>query len=243
MDRLDCQSMSGSDLESTRCASPSSSLKTSHDRHRSVMATSWRSRSLRATADAPSASTVGGQGMHRGRRLISSGGAIAAIATTLSVGTVAAAGPRDGRPCLRQQQQQRPEHDRRVRPPCRRLADPDRRVAVRRRRRRHRRSVRLRRRPPAQHGRSLPARHRSGLEPDLRPSDQAERWAPARRRRRIPWHEPGEHRRARQPRLRGQRRCRRQQLHRVPPQRRADTSATSADRPSTCPTTHSPATS
>ena len=77
--------------------------------------------------------------MHRGRRLIGLAGAIAAIATSLTVSTVAAAGSARRRPRLRQQQQQRPEHHRRVRSPRRWLPDPARWVAVQRRRRRNRR--------------------------------------------------------------------------------------------------------
>ena len=63
------------------------------------------------------------------------------------------------------------------------------------------------------------------------------------RRRRIARHEPGEHRGPRQPRLRRQRRRRRQQLHRLPAQRRRSPQPHPADRRSPCRTTRSRVTS
>ena len=120
------------------------------------------------------------------------------------------------RPRLRQQQHDRPEHDRRFRPPRRRLPDSDRRFAVRRRRSRDGRSVRVSRRPPANTRRPLPAGDRSGVERDLRPADQATRRPPARRRPELERDRAGQHRRSRKPGLRREWRGRRQQLHRLP---------------------------
>ena len=96
-------------------------------RHRTVIDRSWRRHPAVARsssgADARRLSATGGHGMHRGRRLISLAGTIAAIATSPLRGHGRSRRIADGRPRLRQQQHRRPEHDRRLRSPRRRFAD------------------------------------------------------------------------------------------------------------------------
>ena len=74
------------------------------------------------------------------------------------------------RTSVRQRQHRGGEHHRRVRPPRRRHADRAARVTVRRRRRRQRSAGRITRIAATERRRALPARHRSGQQPDLGPA-------------------------------------------------------------------------